>query len=127
MEEYEELVETARKQQSKLVKSKNLVEFKRLYQTAKPTFDAVEVKYKMLSGLPGLTTEASDTLHAITKKYDDRWKKVREYRDALGKDPQPLEGGRKRKMTRRYCKKTPCRKMGFTQKASCRPWKNCYQ
>jgi hypothetical protein len=31
-----------------------------------------------------------------------------------------------RKMTRRYCKKTPCSKMGFTQKASCRPWKNCY-
>lgn len=31
-----------------------------------------------------------------------------------------------RKMTRRYCKKTSCRKMGFTQKASCRPWKNCY-
>lgn len=31
-----------------------------------------------------------------------------------------------RKMTRRYCRKTSCRKMGFTQKASCRPWKNCY-
>ena len=25
-----------------------------------------------------------------------------------------------------YCKKTPCRRMGFTQKASCRPYKNCY-
>jgi hypothetical protein len=31
-----------------------------------------------------------------------------------------------RRMTRKYCKKTPCKKMGFTQKASCRPWKNCY-
>lgn len=31
-----------------------------------------------------------------------------------------------RKMSRAYCKKTPCRKMGFTQKASCRPWKNCF-
>lgn len=40
---------------------------------------------------------------------------------------QPKSGGRKRKMTRRYCKKTPCRKMGFTQKASCRPYKNCYR
>jgi hypothetical protein len=48
-----------------------------------------------------------------------------------------FEGGRKRrktrrykmprKMTRKYCKKTPCRKMGFTQRASCRPWKNCYK
>jgi ankyrin repeat protein len=48
------------------------------------------------------------------------------------------EGGRRRsnrrktfrfprKMGRKYCKKTPCRKMGFTQKASCRPYKNCYR
>ena len=44
------------------------------------------------------------------------------------------EGGRrktrrfkkKRLMSRKYCKKTPCRRMGFTQKASCRPYKNCY-
>lgn len=35
--------------------------------------------------------------------------------------------GGKRKMTRKYCKKTPCKKMGFTQRASCRPWKNCYK
>ena len=34
---------------------------------------------------------------------------------------------RRRKMSRKYCKKTPCRKMGFTQKASCRPYKNCYR
>lgn len=38
----------------------------------------------------------------------------------------PKTGGRRwkmpRKMTRRYCKKTPCRK---TQRASCRPWKKC--
>jgi hypothetical protein len=32
----------------------------------------------------------------------------------------------RRKMSRKYCKKTPCRKMGFSQKASCRPYKNCY-
>ena len=39
-------------------------------------------------------------------------------------------GGRKtrrRLMSRKYCKKTPCRRMGFTQKASCRPYKNCYK
>jgi hypothetical protein len=34
---------------------------------------------------------------------------------------------RRRKMSRKYCKKTPCKKMGFTQRASCRPWKNCYK
>jgi hypothetical protein len=41
------------------------------------------------------------------------------------KDTMDYKGGRK--MTRKYCKKTPCRKMGFTQRASCRPWKNCYK
>ena len=46
---------------------------------------------------------------------------------------QSSRGGRtrrrfkkKRLMSRAYCKKTPCRRMGFTQKASCRPYKNCY-
>lgn len=32
-----------------------------------------------------------------------------------------------RKMSKKYCKKTPCKKMGFTQRSSCRPWKNCFQ
>ena len=44
----------------------------------------------------------------------------------------PAAGGRRRfkthrLMSRKYCKKTPCRRMGFTQKASCRPYKNCYR
>ena len=51
-------------------------------------------------------------------------------------DPLPVEEGGRRKtrrfnkkrlMSKAYCKKTPCKKMGFTQKASCRPWKNCYR
>jgi hypothetical protein len=51
-------------------------------------------------------------------------------------DPLPVEEGGRRKtrrfkkkrlMTRKYCKKTACKKMGFTQRASCRPWKNCYR
>jgi len=32
-----------------------------------------------------------------------------------------------RKYSKSYCKSTPCNKMGFTQKASCRPYKNCYK
>ena len=36
----------------------------------------------------------------------------------------PAAGGRK--MSRKYCKKTPCKKMGFTQRSSCRPYKNCF-
>lgn len=52
-------------------------------------------------------------------------------------EPNPSKrqrrGGRTRRtfkkprlMSKSYCKKTPCRRMGFTQKASCRPYKNCY-
>jgi len=32
-----------------------------------------------------------------------------------------------RKYSKSYCEKTPCGDMGFTQKASCRPYKNCYK
>lgn len=32
-----------------------------------------------------------------------------------------------RKYSKSYCMSTPCDKMGFTQKASCRPYKNCYK
>lgn len=32
-----------------------------------------------------------------------------------------------RKMSKKYCKNTPCKNMGFSQKASCRPYKNCYR
>lgn len=31
-----------------------------------------------------------------------------------------------RKMSKSYCEKTSCDDMGFSQKASCRPYKNCY-
>uniref|UniRef100_A0A6C0DZI5 Uncharacterized protein n=1 Tax=viral metagenome TaxID=1070528 RepID=A0A6C0DZI5_9ZZZZ len=31
-----------------------------------------------------------------------------------------------RKMSKQYCEMTPCSKMGFSQKASCRYYKNCY-
>jgi len=32
-----------------------------------------------------------------------------------------------RKYSKSYCKSTACSEMGFTQKASCRPYKNCYK
>ena len=44
----------------------------------------------------------------------------------------PLGGAKTRKfkfprlMSKGYCKKTPCKKMGFTQRSSCRPYKNCF-
>lgn len=62
---------------------------------------------------------------------------VANYVEALGKIAErkapprhPAIGARRfrmpRKMSRAYCKKTPCRKMGFTQRSSCRPYKNCF-
>jgi hypothetical protein len=83
----------------------------------------------------------------IERQRKDAEKKSKELRAALaarktGYKAIPLadpgivpsaKGGRtrrrfkkKRLMSRKYCKKTPCRRMGFTQKASCRPYKNCY-
>lgn len=32
-----------------------------------------------------------------------------------------------RKWSKSYCLSTRCDKMGFSQKASCRPYKNCYK
>ena len=32
-----------------------------------------------------------------------------------------------RRFTRKHCMSKPCRRMGFTEKASCRPYKNCYR
>lgn len=32
-----------------------------------------------------------------------------------------------RKWSKDYCKKTSCKKMGFSQRSSCRPYKKCYK
>lgn len=56
------------------------------------------------------------------------------YSMPIRKNKRKMEavGGRTRRfkkhrlMSKAYCKKTTCRRMGFTQKASCRPYKNCY-
>jgi hypothetical protein len=31
-----------------------------------------------------------------------------------------------RRFTRKYCMKKVCKRMGFTERASCRAYKNCY-
>lgn len=48
-----------------------------------------------------------------------------ELQSLLGKELAAAAAGGKRWMTRKYCKKTPCRKMGFSQRASCHPYKKC--
>lgn len=32
-----------------------------------------------------------------------------------------------RKYSKGYCMKTTCKNMGFTQRSSCRPYKNCFK
>ena len=127
--EFRRLIDAAKKDLDKLLAAKSVKEYESVHTAAKPTFQAVEAKYTELAGTQ-LSKADLKTVGLASTEYDKLWNKVRNHRKALGDDPQPLEGGRKwkmpRKMTRRYCKKTSCRKMGFTQKASCRPWKNCY-
>jgi len=58
-------------------------------------------------------------------------KLLQEYRETIEKNQfEEIEEDKKFKKPRKwgssYCKKTPCSKMGFSQKASCRPYKNCY-
>lgn len=97
------------------------------WTAAKPNYDKLQPAYDVLYGVLGHKERSQ-----LDKLYDGigaLYTKLKKHRESLmskDEDPRPPQGGRKRKMTRRYCKKTPCRKMGFTQKASCRPWKNCY-
>ena len=54
---------------------------------------------------------------------------VQELKKEFDKEEELVETNYKkpRKYNQTYCEKTPCHKMGFSQKASCRPYKNCYR
>jgi len=65
-------------------------------------------------------TEEGTSLNTDALQLKDKFEALA--REIINENPS---GGRL--MTRKYCKKTPCKKMGFTQRASCRPWKNCYR
>lgn len=69
-----------------------------------------------------LNTEAL----ALKKKFEEIARKI-VYPNPGGGRRKTRRFKKKRLMSKAYCKKTPCKKMGFTQKASCRPWKNCYR
>jgi hypothetical protein len=78
----------------------------------------------------GLRTELFDDLAARAAAMETRSAQAQQPADRPS--AAPAAGGRKtfkkkRLMSKKYCKKTPCKRMGFTQKASCRPYKNCYQ
>ena len=59
-------------------------------------------------------------------KIDQAIKKLTPVEENIGGRSKTRRFKKKRLMSKTYCKKTPCRRMGFTQKASCRPYKNCY-
>lgn len=71
--------------------------------------EILQIKINNWKGKPGYEEDI--------KKAEEKLAKTKDF--VLHK-----KGGRR--MTRKYCKRTPCRKMGFSQKASCRPYKNCY-
>lgn len=50
---------------------------------------------------------------------------IKDYKEE-GELEETNEFKKPRKYGQSYCKKTPCHSMGFSQKASCRPYKNCY-
>jgi hypothetical protein len=59
-------------------------------------------------------------------KIDQAIKKLTPVEENIGGRRKTRRFKKKRLMSKAYCKKTPCKRMGFTQKASCRPYKNCY-
>ena len=85
-------------------------------------------------------TERRDVTDSILRAVEEREKaKVRGLKGKVMSELRAIPGGpdyeaakarfqgRGRRFTRKQCKKFTCKKMGFTQKASCRPYKNCYR
>lgn len=122
--------DTAMEDLDKLLATTSLKDYLDVMEQVTPNLRAWLDKYNQLGR--DITDQATrDRIADIGEDYLKLLRKAFKHQDALKLEPQPLEGGKRkwkmpRKMTRRYCKKTSCRKMGFTQKASCRPWKNCY-
>lgn len=98
-----------------LLEIKEFVAFNKAFGEMRPELQAWMPEFKQQAPSPELTAALEDYAAALTEV------SVRKAPSSHGAI------GAARKYTRRYCKKTPCRRMGFTQKASCRPYKNCYK
>jgi len=77
-------------------------------------------------------------LRVDRERAEEQRKKAMEDRKIMLEELKAIPGGEDykkaeaqwkggRRFTRKQCKKFKCSKMGFTQKASCRPYKNCYR
>jgi hypothetical protein len=129
IQDFRKITDTAMEDLDKLLATTSLKEYMAVMEAVAPNLRAWLTRYEELGRTISDQTTRTQ-IAEIGEQYETLLKKAFAHQSSLKLEPQPLEGGRKwkmpRKMTRRYCKKTSCRKMGFTQKASCRPWKNCY-
>ena len=65
-------------------------------------------------------------LKMLYSTISDLSKKIKDFKED-GELGEGTQFKKPRKWGLSYCKKTPCDSMGFSQKASCRPYKNCYK
>lgn len=76
------------------------------------------------------TEQHPEITQSIRELVENVLKLVINTRKRLAESSAAAAGGKRwkmpRLMSRKYCKKTPCKKMGFTQRSSCRPYKNCF-
>jgi hypothetical protein len=73
----------------------------------------------------------SKTVKSQWKKGISQWKKRKSQWKRGGQRIETQKHNKiymfPRRFSKTYCKKRACNKMGFTEKASCRPYKNCYR
>lgn len=127
MEEFKTFTDSVLEKVDRLKKTTTLLEFTQVLEEIAPSLREWAEKFE------AFRTEETDMIKEATEigeTFDSRMKEALAHQSTLKVSSSPAAGGKRwkmpRKMTRRYCRKTSCRKMGFTQKASCRPWKNCY-
>ena len=79
--------------------------------------------------IPGVARARAELVERMKNYFTAMFQEAKARGATLPGPPTPPAAGGKRrasrKMSRKYCKKTTCKKMGFSQKASCRPYKNC--
>jgi hypothetical protein len=125
-----ELIEAAKKMLEKKESFRSPADF----MAAKRDANFAPLHKKWQATYDAKKDSLTDDEHATALQVRDILVELVKILESLSPPPPPTNanGGRRRKTarrkySRRYCKKTPCRRMGFTQRASCRPYKNCYR
>lgn len=84
--------------------------------------ESIKGKYPLCRPSKRITSKTPKTYHEISKKRIEEVKKIK----AKYKSKKNISFDKPRKYSKKYCTSTPCNKMGFSQKASCRYYVNCY-